>query len=44
MLVPSYVLIEDGDPLETQNPNGDEYEMSFAPMMNIGMGMGMYQI
>jgi hypothetical protein len=27
--------------LGTQNPNGDGYEMSFAPMMGMGMGMVM---
>jgi hypothetical protein len=43
MLVPSYSLIGDGDPLGTRNPNGDGYEMSFVPMMGMGMSMGMYQ-
>jgi hypothetical protein len=43
MLVPSYSLIRDGDPLGTRNPNGDGYEMIFVPMMGIGMGMAMYQ-
>jgi hypothetical protein len=37
MLVPNYPLIGDGDPLETRNPNGDRYEMSFVPMMGMGM-------
>jgi hypothetical protein len=45
MLIPSYPLIGDGDPLGTQNPNGDGdgYEMSFVPMMGMRMGMGMDQ-
>jgi hypothetical protein len=43
MLVPSYPLIGDVDPLGTRNPNEDEYEMSFAPMMCMGMGMGIDQ-
>jgi hypothetical protein len=43
MLVPSYSLIGDEDPLGTRNPNGDGYGMSFVPMMGMGMGMGMYQ-
>jgi hypothetical protein len=37
MLVPSYPLIEDGDSLGTRKPNGDEYEMSFIPIMDMGM-------
>jgi hypothetical protein len=40
MLVPSYTLIGDGDPLETWNSNGDVYEMSFTPMMSIEIVMG----
>jgi hypothetical protein len=44
MLVPSYPLIEDGDPLGTRNPNGDGYGISFVPMMGMEMGMGMNQI
>jgi hypothetical protein len=43
MLVPSYSLIGDGNPLGTRNPNGDGYGMSFVPMMGMGMGMGMHQ-
>jgi hypothetical protein len=43
MLVPSYLLIGDGDPLETWNSNEDGYEMSFTPMMDIVMLMGMNQ-
>jgi hypothetical protein len=43
MLVPSYSLIGDGDSLGTRNPNGDGYEMSFVPMMGMGMGMEIYQ-
>jgi hypothetical protein len=43
MLVPSYPLIEDEDPLETQKPNVDGYGMSFVPMMGMGMSMGMDQ-
>jgi hypothetical protein len=41
MLVPSYFLVGDGDPLGTQNPNENGYVMSFVPMM--GMSMRMYQ-
>ena len=41
MLVPSYYLIGDGDLLETRNPNGDGYEMSFVTMMGMRMGMWM---
>jgi hypothetical protein len=37
MLVPSYPLIGDGDPLGTRNLNRDGYEMSFVPMMGMGM-------
>jgi hypothetical protein len=40
LLIPSYPLIGDGDPLGTQNPNGYGYGMSFAPMMGMGIGMG----
>ena len=36
MLVPSYSLIGDGDPLGTRNSNGDGYGMIFAPMMGMG--------
>jgi hypothetical protein len=43
MLVSSYPLIGDGDPLGTQNPNGDGYRMCFVPMMGMGMGMSMDQ-
>jgi hypothetical protein len=43
MLVPSYPLICDGDPLGTRNLNVDGYGMSFAPMMGMSMGMGMDQ-
>jgi hypothetical protein len=43
LLVPSYPLIGDGDPLGTRNPNGDGYGMSFALMMVMGMGIGMDQ-
>jgi hypothetical protein len=43
MLVHSYPLIGDGDPLGTRNPNGGEYEMSFVRMMGMGMGMGIDQ-
>jgi hypothetical protein len=43
MLVPSYPLIGDVDPLGTRNPNGDEYEMSFVPMMDMEMSMEMDQ-
>jgi hypothetical protein len=41
LLVLSYPLIGDGDPLGTLNPNGDEYGMSFTPMMGMEMGMRM---
>jgi hypothetical protein len=44
LLVPSYPLIGDGDPLGTRNPNGDEYVMNFALMMDMGMGMRIDQI
>jgi hypothetical protein len=40
MLVPSYLLIGDGDPLGTLNPNENEYEMNFAPIISTWMGMG----
>jgi hypothetical protein len=43
MLVPSYSLIGDEDPLGTRNPNEDGYVMSFVPMMGMYMGMEMYQ-
>jgi hypothetical protein len=43
MLVPSYPLIGDGDPLGTRNPNGDRYVMSFVPVMGMEMGMRMNQ-
>ena len=43
LLVPSYPLIGDGDPLGTRNPNGYGYVMSFVPMMGMGMGMKMDQ-
>jgi hypothetical protein len=35
--VPEHALIGDGDPLGTQNPNEDEYEMNFAPIMGMRM-------
>jgi hypothetical protein len=41
LLVPSYPLIGDEDPLGTQNPNKDGYEIIFAPMMDIGMDIKM---
>ena len=37
LLVPSYPLIGDGDPLGTRNPNEDGYGMGFAPMMGMGI-------
>jgi hypothetical protein len=43
MLVSSYSLIGDGDPLRTRNPNEDGYVMSFVPMMGMWMGTGIYQ-
>jgi hypothetical protein len=43
MLVRSYPLIGDEDPLGTRNPNGDGYEISFVPMMGMRMCMGMDQ-
>jgi hypothetical protein len=43
MLVPSYPLIGDGDPLGTRNPNEDGYEMSFVPMMGMRIDLGMDQ-
>jgi hypothetical protein len=43
MLVTSYPSIGNGGPLGTRNPNEDGYEMSFAPMIGMGMGMRMDQ-
>jgi hypothetical protein len=43
MLVHSYPLIEDVDPLETRNPNENEYEMIFVPIMGMSMRMRMDQ-
>jgi hypothetical protein len=39
MLVPSYLLIGDEDPLGTRNPNEDRYGDGSNKM---GMGMGCY--
>jgi hypothetical protein len=43
MLVPSYPLIGDEDPLGTRNPNENVYGMSFITMIDMGMGMRMDQ-
>jgi hypothetical protein len=47
MLVPSYPLIGDGDPLGTRNPNEDEFcthdGYGYGDVPNImGMGLGCY--
>jgi hypothetical protein len=37
ILVPSYPLIGDVDPLGNRNPNKDVYVMSFTPIMSMRM-------
>lgn len=34
-------LVRDGDPLETQYPNGDGYEMNLITVMGMSMGIWM---